>query len=790
MAKVSEAMLSQSKDSEVANAIGQAAWQLEDAIAEKVCKKYPKEYEARELFFSVINAKKMYNRALLMMILLTIFETPTWCDTSHTWRFDDPQQSCILYGEPTKVFPRGKPIEVMLSGITYLPPGYALILEVCILATLAYSLYKQHELQVKYFKPLQQEQEEEDEEEDNEKEEDEEDEGPQDYVSMKLMRFLMLMITIALVDCAVFFIVRPKLRVAFLARTAIFCMLPSVINLYRCISKILVEVATVAVFFVGFLFFFAWVSVMIFNGDPDPPEHFETFGNAFYGLFIAGICDEFTDILIVSYTRIRLMGVLWFVFLLVVHLLFLSLVLDTLCAGYMKSEEEDKEKIQKQKAQGLIRAFNILNQACHLEPHRISLETFMAFVKEYSRSPGVHALDWDYARIAFEDVDADGDGKIDEEEFARLCVLAQYQMWVTRRDSMIKESFPGFWDSDRRMFGCFPSVREVRQSVSDPNGAFESIMTSVLTVNFMLVIIETTYDLSDSEEPFWTAWLEFVFSFVYLGECMFKIGVSGWDFYSSSTSNIFDFGTTMLLLSTSIFESMLGALSTYANILRLFRLLRVVKQLKGLDSVQFMVSTVIKMVQKAKDMLVLLLVVMFGFTVVGVQLFGGLLYEENPLLEGTDYHEAKEYVLNFNDFLMAFGLWFVNLLCEYKPSFAGAIHKVSWSGAWLICALFWGIAVCITFELVKAFTIEVYIDLRKKWKTQTKDAEIQHPYPIFKAIYGSYDSDNKQFWYQCLSVDEDEFEGVIDEVAEQVEDAEKEEQKREKKKEEREARSS
>jgi len=451
-----------------------------------------------------------------------------------------------------------------------------------------------------------------------------------------------------------------------------------------------------------------------------------------------------------------MMGMLWFVFLLVVHLLFLSLVLDTLCAGYMKTEEDDKEEMVQQKAEGIVRAFELLNEGSHEAPHRVSVNTFIEFLQEYSKSPAVHPVNEAYARISFAEVDKDGDGKIDENEFTELCVLLQYQMWVTRRDSMLKDTFPTIWDS-RRSLGCIASVTDIRTSVRDPHGLFETIMTFVLTVNFFLVILETTYDLSDAPEPAWTAWLEFVFSFIYLGECMFKIGVSGWDFYSSSTSNIFDFGTTMLLLSTSIFESMLGALSTYANILRLFRLLRVVKQLKGLDRVQFMVSTVIKMVKKAKDMLVLLLVVIFGFTVVGVQLFGGQLYEENPKLEETDYHENKEYVLNFNDFLMAFGLWFVHLLTEYKPSFAQAIHEVSRNGtcnslppvsfnatgvdtsavasqcglperllsslqnsSWLICPLFWGVAVCITLSSSRHSRLKSTWTSRKSGSLRTR----------------------------------------------------------------------
>jgi hypothetical protein len=303
---------------------------------------------------------------------------------------------------------------------------------------------------------------------------------------------------------------------------------------------------------------------------------------------------------------------------------------------------------------------------------------------------------------------------------------------------------------------------------------------------------------------------------------MIKIGTTGWDFYMSTPSNKFDFMTTMLLLATSIFESVLGSLSTYANILRLFRLLRIVKQLKSLEGVQFMADTVIKLVCKAQDMLVLLLVVIFGFTVFSVQLFGGLLYEENKLLEGTSYHEEKEFVLNFNDFMMAFGLWFVNLLCEYKPSFAEAVDKTSLiPRAWLLFGLFWAIAVCITFELVKAFTIEVYMDLREKWEAKVKEKakskagkvdrfaflkktseesvkkeegeeEVKEEESETKGHHPSREENSKApeamkpiskafkaqkpsmvFWYTCVNVDEDEWEEVTDSIKEILEEQDK-----------------
>merc|ERR1719337_794476 len=88
------------------------------------------------------------------MVVLTIFETPTWCDTNNTFTFDDPHHSCLVYQEPTPEWPDGKPIEVMLSGITYLPPGYCIIFEVAILGVLFRKLWLKRKLEMEYFRPL------------------------------------------------------------------------------------------------------------------------------------------------------------------------------------------------------------------------------------------------------------------------------------------------------------------------------------------------------------------------------------------------------------------------------------------------------------------------------------------------------------------------------------------------------------------------------------------------------------------------------------------------------------
>lgn len=255
-------------------------------------------------------------------------------------------------------------------------------------------------------------------------------------------------------------------------------------------------------------------------------------------------------------------------------------------------------------------------------------------------------------------------------------------------------------------------------------------MNVVLLFNLMLVVLETVWDLYGWNEPTLMENLEFIFSFIYVAEVALRLSVESFGMYWSTRANQFDFFTTWALLASSVIETLIQEeggttnVKRYMNILRLLRLLRVLKQLKRLKAVQFMVNTISKLVTASKDILMLLGVVTFFFTTLSVQLWGGLLYVGNPNLEGTLYVESKYYVFNFNDFLSAVGVWVVMLLCKYVPKFAYAISATSGiHGSWIIFPMFYIFGVSIVFELVKAFTIEIFIDLNKKRGVKEEEFE-------------------------------------------------------------------
>lgn len=680
--------------------IAQAAWQLEDAIGDRLVSGYPSNLDARRLNFEAAEADRDYKRALLVMILLSVFEMPTWCNTSESFfEMRAPEESCIIWekNETSGLMEKVDPERILLSNVTYLPPGIGLVIEVGILVIVARKLLLDRKLQINYFDPF-----------------------AVTYCNISVIHFGLYMVVFAFLDVVVFAIFRQRFRFAFLMRAGFLGILPQVLSLLTCIKEVLTEFLSIAVFLFGTILLFAWIAVTIFDditGDwHEKPVNvgLESFSSTLNTMFIAGVTDDFVACFLPSYSVFRASGILWMIFLVIVQVLLLNLVLDTLVAAYTKHAEEVEEQQVEEKTTGIFRAFETICEATGETD--ISKETFLEFIKEFSRSPRLRALPLDTAEIIFKAVDKDGGNSIDKREFCDICGVIEYQFWVTKKYSPVKDHVQVIWDS--RLFTWFRRQCE--------EGRFDDFMNLVLMFNLVLVVAETWRDMSGQEETALMEHLELTFSCVYLMEVGLKLCV--WDFeeYMSLRSNQFDFFTTWLLLLSSLLDMVvieLGGASVkrYMNILRLLRLLRVIKQLKRLPSVLLMVDTITSLVAASRDILTLLGVVTYIFSSLGVQLWGGLLYKDNPKLEESEYEEKNFFVLNFNDFLMSFGVWVVELLCEYVPVFPEAIEKTSpFPLTWIVFPIFWFMGVAVVFELVKAFTIEVFMNMQKTWGQKRK----------------------------------------------------------------------
>lgn len=678
------------EDNGRAEGIAKAAWQLEDAMNGRLVMDYPSDMKAREAYFDWARANRLYGISIAMLYFISMLETPPWCDnTSNFWTWMDSDQRCKI--------PTVASEDLLLSQVPYLPPAYSLIVEGVLMCKIAEKLLLERSLQANHFEPL--------------------------HVKYfganndNLIYAGLVMVAVEVVDMVCFVLLRPKFRIAFIPRTAFMAFLPQVLTLFSSIATVIQEFVTIAVFFVSGILLFAWVATMLFDDRVGSvTKGFDSFSESVNTMFVAGATDDFFECFRNSYTDNRMYGILWLVFLVIVHVLLLSLVLDTLVSAYTKLTETNEEEGNLEKVNGIQQAFDTLIKCQNGEESEesqkeaeITQETFFEFAKQYSKSPRTLTIYQYQAEIIFKKVDENGDEAIKRDEFFEICGVMQYQYVKIKKDSPVKEVLPSLWEN--------PWFAMLRKWIDD--GTFDDrFMNGVLLVNLALVVIETSYDLNHIPEASYCKKLELIFSFIYLTECGLKLCVWSWQEYTELWANTFDFVTTWLLLGSSVLEEVAGGtggVKRYMNVLRLLRLVRVIKQLKKIPQVIFMVSTIIRLVTEAKDILTLLLVVMYFFTMLSVQLFGGLLYKSNPALQESEYKEAGFWVLNFNDFLMAFGVWVVMLLCEYKAEFTDAIGRTSKIPlSWTLFFIFYVFAVSIIFELVKAFTIEVFVDLHQE----------------------------------------------------------------------------
>lgn len=674
--------------------ITKAAWIIEDASSGRHIIRYPENVEvAREHYIHVKKANRWYNKAIVALVILTLVEVPAWCHgvgvNPSMWSWVDGKAWCDIVDGQT-----GKSFNLYLSGFPYLPPGWSLIFEALIEALILRKFILEYKLELDHFTPVE-----------------------VDYHNRWNIKLGCSFALCSLIDTAVFVLCQFPYRFTFLFRTGLLCLLPGVQRIFFCIfnKKMMAEFISVAVFFIGTVLFFAWIAVTIFNemddvafrlpsGEAVPiNKGFDTMRSAIYQMFLCGITDGFVDIFLPSFVAVRFYGILWLVFLLIAQVLLLNLVIDAFVAAYLNGSENDRESGAKLQANSMLKAFQSFGGQ-----QTVTKEDFVQFVDSMGKSPCLSAIQPQVVEAIYDKI-----GTISQDTFCISCAIIQNRIWTTTRDSPLK-SIPKLWESSVMTY--------FRRIVWEPkeNPSFDNFMNWILLVNFLVVIVETYYNLNDVDAPMFMHRAERFFSVAYLIEVGVKLSVKSWNQYWSVPANQFDFFTTWLLLFTTLLRylpiaALQADLARYANILRLLRLVRVVKQLKQQPRVQFMVATITRMVTASGDILSLLGVTMFFFTTLGVNFFGGVLYEGNPSLKGTGYDSKNWYIFNFNDVIMGFVTWFSQLLCEYVPEYAEALQKSSSWGdvAWWIFPLFYLVNVAILFEIVKAFTIEVYLGLKK-----------------------------------------------------------------------------
>ena len=238
---------------------------------------------------------------------------------------------------------------------------------------------------------------------------------------------------------------------------------------------------------------------------------------------------------------------------------------------------------------------------------------------------------------------------------------------------------------------------------------FETIIDALLLLNAVMFAVESSQP--EEWEPKTTAigilstYIEAIFSALFVIEVILKVLVNSWEVYWQKFSNKFDFLVTAATVLASLYVYTPNAYNN-SSLIRWFQVLRVLRAVRFLARVhgfRAICSTFIKMLGPAARLLKVLFVIMFVFSALGVQIFGGrinrdpdskysaALKEHAPDFANPD-PEYDFLAINFNDMWSAMvtlfvllvrettGMsWWMGLLLSRIPGFESfSSHSISW----------------------------------------------------------------------------------------------------------------
>jgi len=652
---------------------------------------------------------------VLGLLVLTIFETPLWCrstDDSY-WDFVRPVDRCAanVRFEATKS-------EVLVSKLPFLPYGYCLIIEYALLGIILARVLMAAKLQT-FFRGVN-----------------------LTYRSNLAMVIDYAMILLGFCDAFYFsFFPSAKIRVAPFIRFGLAVTVPWVNDVVRSFVQVSKSIVTIGVFLLGTVVIFAWVAAMIFDDLGEKDEYgmnvnqgFENFGNSLYTMFVTMTTAILPDVMIPSYEHNRIFLFFWMPFYLLAVCIFTQVILATVYSQYGDQVTERVKQGHKNRLSGIRLAFDTLRTPDKLTKHGkqedvVRFDQFVALVQMLRNFSGYSLIDEQYLRVCFEALDDDKSESLNAQEFVDMCAVLQTKFYVTKRDSWVREQLEGSACGglfERAMsngaegpdFGCCPPAwAESKFSGS----LFDKMMNVILGMNVVWMVVQSVYDLNDIPEPSWFFTIDMIFSFGYTLEVAMKLCWWSFEEYWVSNDNRFDFVTTMVLAGAGIAVLCFNVSRDFLRLLNLLRLVRLLKALNNIPAYEETVATICRMITTCGDVLVMNMLMIYLWSAWGLQLFGGQLFESNPILKDQDlaYFESHYQVYNFNDMGLAMVSMFFVTITNWNAPLVDATLALyrHFTFDWYMSCAFWLTfyvgSPLIAFNVFTAFSIDVFCKIEE-----------------------------------------------------------------------------
>jgi hypothetical protein len=265
----------------------------------------------------------------------------------------------------------------------------------------------------------------------------------------------------------------------------------------------------------------------------------------------------------------------------------------------------------------------------------------------------------------------------DEEKGAAAMSLMEQQQ---------QQQFTAPDDASATCVGCAPVPGTFRHRLAEIMSSDGSGLVATVLVVINLVLMTMPYEGMSAEYASRLDDLSTTITWIFIGEMALKLYGLGCEGYWRDGWNRLD-GT---IVSISLFEMVLSALFadsgmnlSFLRILRMLRVARMLRLMRSWKGLYKIVSTFVKSIPAMANLFLLMLLFMFIFALLAMQLFGGMYnpqtgYSTEPCLQGRcpDPRLMEEPRYHFDYFVPALSSVFVLFTGEWVDAMVPAVGAV------------------------------------------------------------------------------------------------------------------
>lgn len=545
-------------------------------------------------------------------------------------------------------------------------------------------------------------------------------------------KFTATVVTIGMITTVISFFIPSMLYISLICRPLVFLGVTKSLRTGTIeIIKSLPGFIDVLVSFCICVGIFVWMGMVLFPGTQEGAIDFYSWGDGFAKLWTGYTTANSPNFYIPALNQNRVYFIFFFIYMLLT-LFLLSNVLLAKVYDAFKDSLKDKYSAQRENQEtAMLRAYQ---QLADPETNKITVETWWKFFLEYC-DPHMGGItvgdltDTDYILFRggiilkmFYGIDVEKMGGLNIAQWKKvLGIFFDRDIYIpTRRP-------PRTGTSVREAF--FTSGTDI----CGVNVVWDKVMDGVILVGTFIVFLMSISFAEAKETPNLmdgtTYWFLFSFSIFYFVGLNTKIATLGFErfWHKKVTQHRFDFLNVYTLFIVEILYMTVWTTDGMARTIILLHMARALRLFVYVGPLQQLFVIIKQLIPTFWQVLMILLVVYYIFSVIGQWCFGGLIYTSNPALAHTNFSQGLYWSLTFNDVVSGMVTLFLIMLVNNWFMVADGYLLTSgtvWCGvfffAWYVVANFIMINIVIAVILDGTGIVSAQLAKAEEEKKNTK----------------------------------------------------------------------